>query len=59
MVEHEGRVLLVSCGDDTKNDAEEVNTVIYGCLPLVYDMRDIIEVEDQVVVLADGMDVST
>jgi hypothetical protein len=55
MVEHEGHILLESRGDDdAENDVEEVNTVISKFLPLVYDVRDIIDVEDQLVVLGDG-----
>jgi hypothetical protein len=49
-------VLLESCGGaDTENDVEEVNIVVYVCLPPVYDVRDIIDVEDQVVVLSYGV----
>jgi hypothetical protein len=41
MVKLEGHVLLESRGDDdTENDVEEVNAVISGCLPLVYDAGD-------------------
>jgi hypothetical protein len=55
MVEHEGHVFLEFRGDDdTKNDVEEVNTMIFRCLPLVYDAGDIVDVEDQIVVLGDG-----
>jgi hypothetical protein len=55
IVDHEGHVLLESRGDDdAENDVEEVNTVISGCLPMVYDVGDIVDVEDQVVVLGDG-----
>jgi hypothetical protein len=55
MVKHEVHVLLLSHGDDdVENDVEEVNAMISGCLPLVYDTGDIIDVEDQVVVLGDG-----
>jgi hypothetical protein len=47
MVEHKGHVLLESRGDDdAKNDVEEVNAVISGCLPLVYDAGDIIDIKD-------------
>jgi hypothetical protein len=46
MVKHEGHILLESCGDDdAENNVEEVNVVISKCLPLVYDTRDIVDVE--------------
>jgi hypothetical protein len=55
MIEHEGHVLLESHGDaDAETNVEEVNTMISICLPLVYDMGDIIDIEDQVVVVGDG-----
>jgi hypothetical protein len=53
MVKHEGHVLLESCGDDdVENDVEEVNIVVFRCVPLVYGARDIIE--DHVVMPGDG-----
>jgi hypothetical protein len=39
---------------DAENNVEEVNRVISRCLPMVYDARDIVDIEDQVIVLGDG-----